>query len=416
MQRTLGFARHLPKYGWNATVLTPSSFAYPATDIEQLHLIPEGLHVYRAAALDTARHLSIRGRYPDLLAVPDRWVSWIPGALLAGLRAIRNHRPSVIWSTYPLATSHVIGSLLSRWSRIPWISDFRDPMVEKDPRTGQYTPSDSRIRKARLRIEAMCTKRSAALVFCTESARRICVERHDDIQQSRCHVIPNGYEEELFKAAESSIGPLPLSAGETNKQFRILHSGTIYPTPDRDPQPFFQALASLKQAGLISRRDIRVTLRASGHDQQFRPLIENLCIEDLVEFAPAVPYAEALKEMIETDGLLVFQGYTSNPAIPAKLYEYLRAGTPILALVDREGSTADLLRSLGTGHIAPIDDCNAIADAILSFLTRVSRRQYCHAGARALSRYSRESLTSELAEIFESVSQPKRHLPPRSSP
>lgn len=81
MQRTLRFARYLPDHGWEPIVLAPSPRAYQQTDSGQLADIPQQVRVHRAFALDTARHLTVMGRYPRVLALPDRWVSWWLGAV-----------------------------------------------------------------------------------------------------------------------------------------------------------------------------------------------------------------------------------------------------------------------------------------------------------------------------------------------
>ncbi|TQE98065.1 MAG: glycosyltransferase family 4 protein [Spiribacter salinus] len=57
---------------------------------------------------------------------------WALRALPVGVRVIRGERPAVIWSTYPIATAHLIGYLLHRLTGLPWIADFRDSMTEPD--------------------------------------------------------------------------------------------------------------------------------------------------------------------------------------------------------------------------------------------------------------------------------------------
>lgn len=58
-----------------------------------------------------------------------------------GLKMIKEFKPDVIWSTYPIATAHVIASALHRKTGIPWVADFRDPMAQDgypaDPLTWQ---------------------------------------------------------------------------------------------------------------------------------------------------------------------------------------------------------------------------------------------------------------------------------------
>ena len=101
VQRPDRFARFLADDGVTVDVLTCHPRAYERTT--NVPAAPtDRIRVHRAFALDAARHLAVRGRYPRWLALPDRWVSWVPFAILRGLRVVRKTRPHVIWSTYPI--------------------------------------------------------------------------------------------------------------------------------------------------------------------------------------------------------------------------------------------------------------------------------------------------------------------------
>src|SRR5450755_3913500 len=89
IQRTLRFVQHLPKFGWEPLVLTASPRAYEETSDDQMREVPEGTVVRRAFALNTARHLSLFGRYPGALALPDRWATWRFDAVATGLSMIK---------------------------------------------------------------------------------------------------------------------------------------------------------------------------------------------------------------------------------------------------------------------------------------------------------------------------------------
>ena len=106
----------------------------------------------------------------------------------------------------------------------------------------------------------------------------------------------------------------------TQEQLNLLHSGILYPH-DRDPSLFFAALAALARRGVVSPNTLRVTLRASGHDEVLRAMIERAGVADLVRLEPAIPYTEALAEMMAADGLLIFQAASCNHQIPAKLLQ-----------------------------------------------------------------------------------------------
>src|SRR5258706_289224 len=132
IQRTLRFAQYLPEFHWEPAVLTAHPRVYPSVSNASLAEVPPQLLVRRAFALDTVKHLSLKGLYPRWLALPDRWATWWLGAIGAGLSLIRNFKPDVIWSTYPIATAHLIGYTLRKLTGVPWVADFRDPMAQSD--------------------------------------------------------------------------------------------------------------------------------------------------------------------------------------------------------------------------------------------------------------------------------------------
>ncbi len=119
---------------------------------------------------------------------------------------------------------------------------------------------------------------------------------------------------------------------------------------ERDPTALFDALASLKRDGRVAASTLRIVLRASGNEAEYAAMLRDRGIEDLVQLAPGLEYLAALREMLGVDGLLLMQAANCNAQVPAKLYEYVRAGRPILALTDPAGDTARTLRCPWNGH------------------------------------------------------------------
>lgn len=393
LQRTLKFSQYLPEFGWEPAVLSAHPRAYVTTGDEQLHEIPAGMPLKRAFAFDTARHFALAGRYPGFLALPDRWAPWWLGAVVSGLALIRQLRPRAIWSTYPIATAHLIGATLARLSGLPWIADMRDSMTEPG------YPEEAAKRRWYLRIERWAAERAAKVVFTAPGALRMYAERYPHIPAERWAVIGNGYDEENFTRAAAMASAPPAASGH---QLRLVHSGILYPS-ERDPRPFFAALAELRRRGVIDAANLRIVLRATGHDALHREHVAAAGIADLVEFAPSIPYEAALAEMLAADGLLLFQAANCNHQIPAKLYEYLRAGRPVFALTDRAGDTATTLLQAGIDTLVPLDDATAIAQGLERFVARVrdgSAPAVTPAAAAAYSRYAR---TRELAVLLDEV-------------
>lgn len=400
LQRSLSFSRYLPAYGWNTLVLSAHPIAYPERGNDQLEDIPSEVVVRRPFALDTARHLAIYGRYLSWTAIPDRWVSWLFSAVPSGLRLIRSYKPRVIWSTYPIATAHLIGFLLHRLSGIPWVADMRDPMTEINPRTGERAPSDPRIWKLRSWVENLVMTHASRVVFASSGAYRIYADRYPKISRDHFLIIPNGYDEQKFAQVEKEFSK-PI---EPRGQIVLLHSGVLYYSADRDPSGLFEALALLKRKGKVSPSILKIVLRASGYEDQYRKLLEKWNIEDIVVLEPAVAYSHALREMLAADGLLVFQGYTSNPAVPAKLYEYLRAQRPIFALVDSQGDTARVLTEAGVGTMVPLDSVDQIAEGLVLFLDEIRSGKSRVPDISHVKQFSRQSQTENLAILLNQVS------------
>jgi hypothetical protein len=392
IQRSLSFSRHLPSNGWQPIVLTAHPRAYEVQNPSQLATVPANLQVRRAFALDAKRHMGFKGRYLGLVALPDRWVSWVIGAIPAGLSLIRSQRPRVIWSTFPIATAHLIGLVLHRLTGLPWIADFRDPMLQPS------YPTHAMQRKFYRWIEYQTITHCQRAVFTTHSALDAYRRRFPEIAASKFSVIENGYDEDSFALAASDK-PQPSAM---SKPLTLLHSGVLYDT-GRDPSPFFAAIARLKQQGFATPQTLRVVLRAPGAIDAVTQLIEKYQVSDIVSTAPPVPYRLALKEMLEADGLLVFQGTPFNTQVPAKVYEYFRAQRPIFGLVDPAGETARVLAAANFSDLAPIDSAADIAIALQKFVSAVRASTAHVADAALVESSSRANRAHQLSALFDEV-------------
>ena len=69
VHRTLKFSKYLPDSGWQPVVVSAHPRAYSSIGTEQLVEIPNQAVVERAFALDTGRHLSLRGRYLGITGI-----------------------------------------------------------------------------------------------------------------------------------------------------------------------------------------------------------------------------------------------------------------------------------------------------------------------------------------------------------
>jgi glycosyltransferase involved in cell wall biosynthesis len=387
--RTLKFSRYLPVHGWRPTVLSAHPRAYQAVNMAQMGEIPSGVEVIRPFALDSHRHLAIHGKSLGLTALPDQWSSWCLGAVPAGLRLIRAHRPDVIWSTYPIASAHLIGLVLHRLSGIPWVADFRDMMIDEGYPRARST------RAAHRWVERQVVGHARRLIFTAPSTEQLYLDSYPTLSRERCRVIRNGYDEADFADLPSG-GPV---SDTPDRPIRLVHSGLIY-EEERDPRPFFRALARLQRDGIVKTGTLRVDLRAAGSEANFAALIREMGLDHIVRLLPPLPYREALKDSADASAFLVLQGPSCDRQIPAKAYEYMRLGKPILALTTPEGDTARLLAECGGSTIVPLLDENAIYGTLPEFLDALRAHRHPAPDPRLITRYARQSQARELADCL----------------
>jgi glycosyltransferase involved in cell wall biosynthesis len=395
VQRCLRFAQHLPEFGWEPLILTAHRRAYEQVAADLEAELPAALVVRRAQAFDAARHFSLRGRYPGALACPDRWSSWRFDGVRTGMSMIKQMRPDALWSTYPIATAHVIGAELARRSGLPWIADFRDPMAQPG------YPADPRVRRAFIEIEERVATGATAWSFTSPTAARTYATRYPHAA-SRMTLIENGYDESSFSGIESAAHE-PLNGGA----FTLLHSGIVYPV-ERDPTQLFAALGILRRTEPALMQRLRVRFRGAQHEDMLKHQAARHGVAEHVELHAPIAYREALVEMVRADGLLVLQASNCNEQIPAKLYEYLRCGRPVLGLTDPSGDTAVALRNAGLDTIAPLDDAVSIAAVIKKLMSAEASNQLpSSAAVRAASRRGR---SATLAALLDSIAAaPREH-------
>jgi len=385
--RTIAFSRYLKDNGWDARVLTIRTDAYQDTSSENEQLIPSHVRVERAWGLDTRRSFSILGRYPMILALPDRWQSWIVGGFFKGSKIIQSWRPDIIMSTYPIASAHAMAYLLQRKFHLPWVAEFRDPMLQPN------YPTVSSERWAFSKVEALVFSNAQRVITTTDGCRRMYLERFPDWEKSKIETISNGYDPAVFPEAP------PAPSRKNRNRPVLLHSGLLYPH-ERNPTAFFSAVRSLRERGFFIDKNVEFRFRASGNDECYRDTVTKLGIQDYVSFLPRISYLKAVEEMRAVDALMLFQADNCNDQIPAKTYEYFYAQKPVLGFTDPEGETGKLLHSVGIRSVAKLEDSAEIENQIMAFVNQLREDAAFIVPKAVASRFSRENLTADLSRVL----------------
>ncbi|HSJ92738.1 MAG TPA: glycosyltransferase [Gaiellaceae bacterium] len=409
VQRTLKFCKYLPESGIDVHVLAPDDPKWLVRDEGLLEAIPPETTVHRAPfrgpaavlrseAIRERRGLARAAAEARLLPVrllPDRASMWAPAAARAALRIVRRERIDVLLTTSPPNSMHAVGAFAGSRARVPWVADFRDPWLASAFR-GERGPHVRAKRAAETRLARAAVRRAAALTCVTETIAGE-LARFDPAAPARTTVIGNGADLDDFTAFEH----------RRNERFTLVHAGSFIGS--RSLEPVLTAVKELEERRPELRGTIRVRFVGDLREAD-RARAGALDVPHAWEETGHLTYAEALRAQREADALLLLIPHASGhgPAIVSgKVFEYVAARRPILAVVPPGGAAAALVRGLGGGPVADPADVTGIAAALEGLVDEwraggLPDRGYPAAELAAISRRER---ARELAAVLERVTR-----------
>ena len=408
VERSARFTRYLPEFGYRPRVVGTGAFGTPKDGVIRAW---EPLALYRRLFNPAARRkgpaatrtrtrgplagLSARARRS--LLVPDGQITWVPGAALAALRWVRRHGADLIYTSSPPVSAHLLGGLLKAQTGLPWIADFRDAWL--------YDPLDPVLlerpfrRELERRLEERVLTEADAVIAATRTTADDFVGRYP-AAAPKVRVITNG-----FDPADEE--PPPDEAGPQNApvpgRLILVHTGSFaYSHPLRSIAPLERALRRLVDTEPVwcDRLELVLVGELSPAEQAAVAALAELGV---VRLTGAVDRATALAFQRRADVLLLVDHPRPWPAsnAPGKLFEYLAAGQPILALCG-EGEVRRTVDELGAGLCAPPDDTDGIEQALRRLWSGWREGSLPRAGA-GLERFHRRELTRQLAACFDEV-------------
>ena len=397
VQRSLKLAQYLPALGVETHVLAPD-------DPKWVHRDPE-LRVPTQAWIHRARYIGPRGRKPAeelratdglqralvqaqvtarRLLVPDASVTWNLTAIPAAIRIAKREGIDVVITTSPPGSVHFVGAAVQRASGTRWIADLRDPLVANQHRRDDTAAA--RARQAANEQIARLVARNADAVTCVSEA--IADEVRGLGARGPVRVIANGCDFDDFAGLEYEPAP----------RFRITHTGSFF--GKRDPRPFLQAF---HDAGLDAVARFVGDFRSSD-----REWAEALDLGDRLEIVDYLPRADSLRLQRDSEALLLLvpdAGGRGKGVLSGKVFEYIAAGRPILAVVPPDGAAADLVRETGSGVVVAPDDVDGIRAALVELHARFANGGLpsVELATRDEERLSRRARVEEMAALLRAV-------------
>ena len=277
------------------------------------------------AALRNAVRTLFRGGLETFL-VPDKTVEWLLWGYPAARKLVKaGDYDAVVSSASPLS-DHVLAYLIKKKTGLPWIADFGDPWAFNDA-----LPFRARRRVLDRRLEAVLLDRMDAVVVTTPETEEGYLSHYPSLGPDRTFVLPNGCDEEELAGL----------ATERGDRFRLVYTGIFYKS--RGPEVLFEALARIDL-------DLELVIAGDVPGQLVRKA-EKLGLAGKVKFLGHCPHRRSLSLQKGADVLLLL-GWAGGWQVPAKVYEYMCARRPILAIrFDDDDLGARMVESRGLGPV-----------------------------------------------------------------
>ena len=428
--RAAMFAKHLPRFDWQCSVLTIDDTNLGQRDLKRLQEL-QAVNILRAPQLPTMLGLyaavkkncrksqqtssepvsgpgrqsgteqiaqqaqeslrqKIRRYLLAFLTMPDVHRAWVVPAFFTALRRIRHENIECILTTSPPHSVHLIGLLLKIFSGVQWIADFRDPWM-----TGGYKrlfiTCDASMRIERW-MERLIIQKADLVLTNTDALCSTFTTAYRDQPQGKFLCITNGIDAELYARYTHM---------KKYDTFTITHAGSLY--FGRSPEPVFTALRELAQEGHLDLKRVNVKLLGDCYftgDLPTVELIKREALDSVVELIGPVSYSEAL-ETIKRSHIALLLAPDQPRQIPAKVYDYMGLGTTILALAGA-GVTTDLIRATGAGVAVDPTDVQGIKSVICQLY---GQREQLQSGGQtpSLQRFDTQLLTGHLAEQLDGL-------------
>lgn len=413
--RVLKFCKYLVRFRWKPIVLTVNKPRVFEFDPSLLGELPAEVEVSRTLSLELPNFLykkwtaddekSAIATIPGLksvlsmalkrvryfLFIVDERIGWVPFAVIRGLGLIRKRQIKVIYVAVKPFSSLIAAVLLKKITGLPLVVDFHDAWVSFN----RYFWSDKPVffRKFEKLIEKIAVQNADKIISVNEKIIDDFRLRYFCMPEEKFSVLYNGYDPEDFSEPADRV---------SDGRFTITYAGSLY--AKRSPENFFRVLKMLIEEDPRLKEKIHFLYIGKSFTLNRGFTLPGI-LGDVVESVGMLSHKECIRKIRKSDILLFIEDQVeiSDWLLPTKIFEYLAAQRPILALA-KKGPAADLINDSDSGIVLDNCEIELIRNALLSLINGELKFTF-GSGSRkiAIERYSQENSSAVLAHIFKGL-------------
>lgn len=408
VQRWLKFVKYFGKFNIEPVVYVPENPFYPIRDNSLINEIPDDIKIlkqpikepYKLASLiskNQTKSLS-SGIIPEKkqtfieklllwvrgnLFIPDARVGWMNPSVKFLKKYLKENPIDLVITTGPPHSLHLIGLGLKKDLNIKWLSDFRDPWTT----IGYHSKlklSKQAQRKHKI-LEANVLQTADKILVTSPTTKK----QFETITNKEIVVVTNGFDREISN--ESRL----------DDKFTISHFGSLL--TERNPELLWKVLSEIIEEDQQFSNDLKIQLAGVVSEGVIKS-IEKFNLKTNLSHLGYLPHSAitSLQNKSQILLLLEIDRIETRAIIPGKLFEYLAAKRPILALGPRDSDIAPIIEETNSGIFLNYSQENELKSTIKNYY-RDFKKNNLRVNSTKIENYSRKYLTKQLSEVIKSM-------------
>lgn len=402
VQRWLKFVKYLHNFDIEPIVYTVDNPNYPKEDVSLLGEIPGAITVLKNPIFEptdlffwTQKGLKkndisnsvnnglmtfIRGNF----FIPDPKIFWVKPSISFLQKYINQHQIDVIISTGPPHSMHLIAEKLSKTNKLKWIADFRDPWT--DLYYNNAFKQMSFAKKKNKKLEERVLKKADVILTVSNS-----LKKYFSKTAKRVEVITNGFDVEVLDNQPTKL----------DDKFSISYIGLL--PKQSNPIVLFTVLQNLCLENKDFKKNLK--LRFIGDiSEAVKTAIKHYDLSSSTDFVGYVPHQKAIEYQKKSQVLLLLIPNVKKSAgiLTGKLFEYLTAKRPILAIGPEKGDLNDILIQTKAGVVINFENQTKLTLEIRR-LYHQYKKGNLQVNSTNIDQYHRKNLTQQLASIIKNI-------------
>ena len=406
VQRWLKFVKYLRDFNIEPVVYTVDEAKYPILDESLANDIPQDIEVIKKSIWEPNNFLSIFKKketktsagflnpnptfFGKILQyiranyfIPDARKYWIKPSVKYLEKYLSENKIDVIITTGPPHSLHLIGLHLKKKTNVKWIADFRDPWTDID--YFHQLPLTKKAIKKHHQLEKEVLKNADASLVVGKK-----MKANYEVFSDKIHVVTNGYDSEEKTNNQTVL----------DSKFSITHIGLM--NADRNPKTLWKALAELSEENTDFKNDLEIKLIGKLSDDVVADLkkydFKNVTRINYVPHKEVQQYQRASQVLL----LAVNKVPSAKGIITGKIFEYLQAKRPILAVGPEDGDLAEILAKTNSGSIVDFNEKEQLKKTVSDLYKKYQQNSLTVSSVN-IEQYHRKELTKKLSVILKQV-------------